>query len=233
MRSQSLTAYAVRRTHGLRSSSSHSGYSMSDLTVVAPLIIAAPVIGFWVFGLENVEREFVEYGLPTVIRNFGGATKTALLMLAPAVLFTLLEWVPGGGSTFWIAASSRKRNASESKTCRQKYRKPGHDRPGFLLPHAYPIIQSGRRDSNPRHQAWKASALPTELLPRLLSLSAPLPPDKRPRSTRHQSAAPTTHLPTPQRPRHPETGSRGRHTACAVSQWLRPFSGGCRRRHQD
>jgi hypothetical protein len=25
--------------------------------------------------------------------------------------------------------------------------------------------QSGRRDSNPRHQAWKASALPTELLP--------------------------------------------------------------------
>ena len=29
--------------------------------------------------------------------------------------------------------------------------------------HRYP--QSGRRDSNPRHQAWKASALPTELLP--------------------------------------------------------------------
>ena len=25
---------------------------------------------------------------------------------------------------------------------------------------------SGRRDSNPRHPAWKASALPTELLPR-------------------------------------------------------------------
>ena len=28
------------------------------------------------------------------------------------------------------------------------------------------VLQSGRRDSNPRHQAWKASALPTELLPR-------------------------------------------------------------------
>ncbi len=28
-------------------------------------------------------------------------------------------------------------------------------------------LQSGRRDSNPRHQAWKASALPTELLPHL------------------------------------------------------------------
>ena len=32
--------------------------------------------------------------------------------------------------------------------------------------------QSGRRDSNPRHQAWKASALPTELLPRVPVLPA-------------------------------------------------------------
>ncbi len=34
--------------------------------------------------------------------------------------------------------------------------------------------ESGRRDSNPRHQAWKASALPTELLPRG---TAPARPD--------------------------------------------------------
>ena len=32
--------------------------------------------------------------------------------------------------------------------------------------------KSGRRDSNPRHQAWKASALPTELLPRTPMLPA-------------------------------------------------------------
>src|SRR6266536_1447271 len=32
--------------------------------------------------------------------------------------------------------------------------------------------ESGRRGSNPRHQAWKACALPAELLPRLFHLNA-------------------------------------------------------------
>src|SRR5687767_10023328 len=34
-----------------------------------------------------------------------------------------------------------------------------------------PVVrrESGRRGSNPRHQAWKACALPTELLPRTSS----------------------------------------------------------------
>ena len=32
--------------------------------------------------------------------------------------------------------------------------------------HLTPATQSGRRGSNPRHQAWKACALPAELLPR-------------------------------------------------------------------
>ena len=36
-------------------------------------------------------------------------------------------------------------------------------------------VTSGRRGSNPRHQAWKACALPTELLPRLL---VPLDPPR-------------------------------------------------------
>src|SRR5687767_6384913 len=48
-----------------------------------------------------------------------------------------------------------------------------------------PVVrrESGRRGSNPRHQAWKACALPTELLPRsfrscfrlVLSRGAPTP----------------------------------------------------------
>src|SRR6476661_1446997 len=36
----------------------------------------------------------------------------------------------------------------------------------FRSPFPVPA-QSGRRGSNPRHQAWKACALPTELLPQL------------------------------------------------------------------
>ena len=35
----------------------------------------------------------------------------------------------------------------------------------LLFPHPTPTLQSGRRGSNPRHQAWKACALPAELLP--------------------------------------------------------------------
>ena len=31
-------------------------------------------------------------------------------------------------------------------------------------------LWSGRRDSDPRHSAWKADALPTELLPHLLEV---------------------------------------------------------------
>jgi hypothetical protein len=34
-----------------------------------------------------------------------------------------------------------------------------------LTPFISQIIWSGRRDSNSRHSAWKAEALPTELLP--------------------------------------------------------------------
>ncbi len=33
-------------------------------------------------------------------------------------------------------------------------------------PYTYDVMQSGRRDSNPRHSTWKADTLkPTELLP--------------------------------------------------------------------
>ena len=31
------------------------------------------------------------------------------------------------------------------------------------------VVQSARRDSNPRHPAWEASTLPTELLAQLVS----------------------------------------------------------------
>ena len=34
------------------------------------------------------------------------------------------------------------------------------------LPKAYPTVQSGKRDSNPRPQPWQGCALPTELFPR-------------------------------------------------------------------
>jgi hypothetical protein len=39
---------------------------------------------------------------------------------------------------------------------------------------------SGRRDSNPRHSAWEADALPTELLPRMAASAAWSGPGRRP-----------------------------------------------------
>ncbi len=71
-------------------------------SAVAQVVIAASVLFVWIVRLENVEREFVEYGIPPLIRNAVGATKIALatLLLAglrhpdlvpvPAVVMALL-----------------------------------------------------------------------------------------------------------------------------------------------
>ncbi len=69
---------------------------------VAQVLIAASVLFVWIVRLENVEREFVEYGIPPLIRNAVGAAKIALATLliaglwhpdlvpAPAILMALL-----------------------------------------------------------------------------------------------------------------------------------------------
>ena len=45
--------------------------------------------------------------------------------------------------------------------------------PDSLHPSSFVLKKSGRRGSNPRHQAWKACALPAELLPHSL-LTSPI-----------------------------------------------------------
>lgn len=71
-------------------------------TAIAQVLIAASVLFVWIVRLENVEREFIEYGIPPLIRNAVGAAKISLatLLLAglrypdltfvPAVLMALL-----------------------------------------------------------------------------------------------------------------------------------------------
>src|SRR5687767_4234756 len=53
-----------------------------------------------------------------------------------------------------------------------------------------PVVrrESGRRGSNPRHQAWKACALPTELLPRSFRPPTPDRPFPGPLHLRSQNA---------------------------------------------
>ena len=72
------------------------------LLAVAQVLIAASVLFVWIVRLENVEREFVEYRIPPLIRNAVGAAKISLatlliaglwypdLVCVPALLMALL-----------------------------------------------------------------------------------------------------------------------------------------------
>jgi hypothetical protein len=62
------------------------------------------------------------------------------------------------------AATLGRQGSGDGRVPRRHWglrRHSGHGIPGAILRG----IWSGRRDSNPRHPAWKARALPTELLP--------------------------------------------------------------------
>jgi len=75
---------------------------MLNAMAVAQVVIAISVLFVWVFRLENIEREFREYGIPDLVRNAVGATKIAAstlllaglwypsLVFAPAVVMSVL-----------------------------------------------------------------------------------------------------------------------------------------------
>jgi DoxX-like family len=63
---------------------------MLNPTVIAQLAIAFSVLFVWIFRLENIKKEFVEYRLPTTVRNLVGATKISL-----AALLIAGVWFPG------------------------------------------------------------------------------------------------------------------------------------------
>lgn len=55
-------------------------------SAVAQVVIAASVAFVWIVRLENVEREFIEYGISPLVRNAVGAAKIALATLLLAGL---------------------------------------------------------------------------------------------------------------------------------------------------
>lgn len=75
---------------------------MSELAVVAQLIVAASIFYVWIFRFENIVKEFKQYSLSVLIRSMAGAAKIALstllvagiwypsLILIPALLLGLL-----------------------------------------------------------------------------------------------------------------------------------------------
>ena len=75
---------------------------MENLINLAQLIVAISVVYVWTFRYHNVVKEFKQFGLSDLTRNFVGATKIALatllvvgiwyssLVLIPSILMGLL-----------------------------------------------------------------------------------------------------------------------------------------------
>ncbi len=62
---------------------------MESFSVIAQLIVAVSVIIVWVFRLDNIIKEFKQYGLSDLTRNMVGAAKIAL-----ATLLIVGIWYP-------------------------------------------------------------------------------------------------------------------------------------------
>lgn len=68
---------------------------MQNFAIIAQLIVALSVLYVWVFRLENIEKEFREYGLNDTIRNSVGAVKIALsTLLLVGIWYPSLVLVP-------------------------------------------------------------------------------------------------------------------------------------------
>jgi hypothetical protein len=78
---------------------------MMDYITVAQLIVAVSVLYVWIFRMDNIIKEFKQFGLSDLTRSFVGATKIALstllivgvwypeLVLIPSIIMGLIMMV--------------------------------------------------------------------------------------------------------------------------------------------
>ena len=57
---------------------------MENLVIIAQIILAVAVAYVWIFRYNNVVKEFKQFGLNDITRNFVGASKIALATLLVA-----------------------------------------------------------------------------------------------------------------------------------------------------
>ena len=57
---------------------------MKNLVIIAQIILAVAVTYVWIFRYDNVVKEFKQFGLNDITRNFVGASKIALATLLVA-----------------------------------------------------------------------------------------------------------------------------------------------------
>jgi hypothetical protein len=63
---------------------------MSNITIIAQLIVALSIAYVWVFRFDNIVKEFNQYGLSELTRSMVGSSKIALSTLMVAGI-----WYPG------------------------------------------------------------------------------------------------------------------------------------------
>jgi len=68
---------------------------MENLLCLAQLVVALSVAYVWIFRYDNVVKEFKQFGLNDLTRNFVGATKIALAtLLLAGIWYPLLVQIP-------------------------------------------------------------------------------------------------------------------------------------------
>lgn len=68
---------------------------MMDYITVAQLIVAVSVLYVWIFRMDNIIKEFKQFGLSDLTRSFVGATKIALsTLLIVGVWYPELVLIP-------------------------------------------------------------------------------------------------------------------------------------------
>jgi hypothetical protein len=63
---------------------------MTNLTIIAQLIVALSIAYVWIFRFDNIVKEFNQYGLSELTRSIVGSSKIALSALLVAGI-----WYPG------------------------------------------------------------------------------------------------------------------------------------------
>ncbi|RKR85313.1 DoxX-like protein [Mucilaginibacter gracilis] len=68
---------------------------MQTLSIYAQLVVAITVAYVWIFRYDNIVKEFKQYGIADLLRNFVGAAKIALsTLLIAGIWYPALVLVP-------------------------------------------------------------------------------------------------------------------------------------------
>ena len=68
---------------------------MENLVIITQLVLALSVAYVWIFRYDNVVKEFIQFGLNDLTRNFVGVTKIALAtLLVAGIWYPSLVQIP-------------------------------------------------------------------------------------------------------------------------------------------